>query len=210
MARPGLDEVSAHPEVDEQCGEHEKMSAEPHRSSLQECITADDGSAAATRDTFGAALDGLTLTEVEEAAGELHRRIAAALRDIGERRADRGGRASPRAQVAGLAVATELAALVLGAASAGSTAEIPRLDSHPSSVAAVMYAAPTLPQLLGRLDQDRRLVASLARTAEHQLDEERTTPWGTMALRRMVTDIFIVRPARIAMELDAAADAADA
>lgn len=210
MPGPRLDDVAAEPEVDEQRGEHEKMFAQPHRLSVQETTTADDAPQPATQDTFGAALDGLTFAEVEETAGELHRRVAAALREIGERRADRGGRASPRARVAGLVIATELTALILGAAAAGSEAHVPRLDDHPSSVAAFMYAAPTLPQLLGRLDQNRRLVASLARTLEGRLDEERPTPWGAMPLRRLVSDVLIVRPARVGLELDSAASEADA
>jgi hypothetical protein len=210
MSGPRLDEVAAHPEVDDQRREDEKMSAEAHVRSVQERITVDDASTSITPDTYDAALDALAPHEVEETAGELHRRIAAALRDIGERRADRGGRNSPRAKVASLAVMTELAAATLGAAAAGSSAQLPRLDVHPSMVAAVMYAAPTIQALLLRLEQDRRLVASLARTLESRLDEECASPWSEMTLRRLVTSVTVVHPARIAMELDTVAGEADA
>ena len=209
MARPGFDEVATYPEVDDQRGEDEKMSAEAHTLSVQERITTDDAYSASAPDTFGAALETLTLTELEEAAGELHRRIAAALRDIGERRADKGGRNSPRARVSSLAVASELASLVLGAAAAGADARLPRLEVHPSMVAALMYAATTIPALLARLEQDRRLLASLARTLEPQLDEECETPWGRLTMRKLVTAVSIVQPARVAMELDAVTGEAD-
>src|SRR5712691_11624445 len=55
----------------------------PTIATVQEPATPDD-------DTFDAALETLGLTEIEEATGELHRRIASALRALGERRADRG------------------------------------------------------------------------------------------------------------------------
>ena len=205
MAGPCLDEVTADPEVDDQRREHEKMSTEAHALSVQEHMTADDIRASDEQDAYGAALDALTLGEVEEAGGELHRRIAAALRDIGERRADRGGPRSPRAQVAGLAVATELAGLTLGAIAAGVQVGLPRLDSHPSTVAAVMYAAPTIQALLTRLEQDRRFLASLGRTLGPRLDEECESPWGRLRVRRLVTEISIVQPARVALALEEAA-----
>ncbi|MEZ4554269.1 MAG: hypothetical protein AB7T16_02215 [Dehalococcoidia bacterium] len=160
-------------------------------------------------DTFTAALDALSLTEVEETAGELHRRIAEALRDLGERRSDRGGRDSPRARVASLVVRTEIAAVVLAGAAAASEVVAPPLEVHPSAIAAVMYAAPTLPALLVRLEQDRRLLASLARTIESRLDEEWTSPWGRMSLRHLVSDVAIVRPAKVAMDLDVLAGQAE-
>ncbi|MFN8585889.1 MAG: hypothetical protein U0446_11295 [Dehalococcoidia bacterium] len=176
------------------------MSAQPHERILQEPPTPDDAPPLA--DSFTAALDGLSLIEIEEAAGELHRRIAEALRDIGERRADRGGRESPRARVASLVVATELASTLLSSAAAASEIVLSRLEVHPAAIAAVMYAAPTLPALLGRLEQDRRLLASLARAIESRLDEEANSPWGRMPLRRVVTEMSIVRPAKVAMDLD--------
>jgi hypothetical protein len=185
------------------------MFPESHPLSLQEPTTPDEVSPFPDPDTYTAALDGLALVEVEEAAGELHRRIAEALRDLGERRADRGGRTSPRARVASLVVHTELVGMVLAAAAAGAEATLPRLEVHPSAIAAVMYATPALPALLGRLEQDRRLVASLARTLEARLDEATDSPWGRMPLRRLVTDVSIVRPARIAMDLDTLAGQVD-
>lgn len=185
------------------------MSTEPHARSLQESATPDDAPSARDPDTFSAALDVLGLAEIEEAAGELHRRIAEALRELGERRADRGGRDSPRARVASLVVSTELASAVLAAAAAASEVALPRLDVHPTAIAAVMYAAPTLPALLGRLEQDRRLLASLARAVEPRLNEEAGSPWGPIPLRRLVTEMSIVRPARLAMDLDALAGQAD-
>lgn len=185
------------------------MSTEPHARSLQERATPDDASPLPGPDTFSAALDGLGLAEIEEAAGELHRRIAEALRDLGERRADRGGRESPRARVASLVVSTELASIVLASVAAASDAVLPRLEVHPAAIAAVMYAAPTLPALLGRLEQDRRLLASLARALEPRLDEETASPWGRMPLRRLVTEMSIVRPAKVAMDLDALAGQAE-
>lgn len=176
---------------------------------VQEPVTADDVSAQPDPDTFSAALSSLSLTDVEETAGELHRRIAESLRELGERRADRGGRTSPRARVASLVLGTELAGIVLAGAAAGTTIELPRLDAHPSAIAAVMYAAPTLAALLARLDQDRRLLASLARTLESRLDEEHGSPWGPMPMRRLVTEVSIVHPARVAVDLDTLAGEAD-
>src|SRR5690606_29228933 len=67
---PCFHEIAAHPEVDDQRGEHEKMSAEAHSFSVQESITSDDAPNADV--DIASALDALTLAEVEEAAGELH------------------------------------------------------------------------------------------------------------------------------------------
>ena len=149
-------------------------------------------------------LDALTLGEIEEAAGELHRRIAAALRAVGEPRADSPDEhgLAPRREVASLAATLELAGLVLGAVAAGGSAGLPRIDRHPALVAAVMYAAPSIPALLGRLDQDRRLVASLARTLESRLGEEHGTPWGNVRLRRLLVDVLLGEGARCAMALE--------
>ncbi len=149
-------------------------------------------------------LDALTLAEIEEVAGELHRRIAAALRAIGEPRADSPDEngLAPRREVASLAVTLELAGLVLAAVAAGGSAETPRVDRHPALVAAVMYAAPSIPTLLGRLDQDRRLVASVARTLESRLNEEHATPWGNVRLRRLLVDVLLGAGARCAMNLE--------
>ena len=161
-------------------------------------------------------LDTLTLAEIEEAAGELHRRVAAALRAIGEPRADTPDAAgvTPRREVASLAATLELAGLVFASVAAGGRAAglgaMPRIDRHTALVAAVMYAAPSIPALLGRLDQDRRLVASLARTLESRLDEEHATPWGDQRLRRVLVDVLLGAGARCAMALEASAGAAPA
>ena len=151
------------------------------------------------------ALDALALAEIEEAAGELHRRIAASLRAIGEPRADTpdADGVTPRREVASLAATLELAGLVLGAVASGAPAAVARIDRHPALVAAVMYAAPSVSSLLVRVDQDRRLVASLARTLESRLDEEPETPWGVQRLRRVLVDVLLGEGARCAMALEA-------
>ncbi|MXZ47179.1 MAG: hypothetical protein F4Z08_09405 [Chloroflexi bacterium] len=151
------------------------------------------------------ALDALALAEIEEAAGELHRRIAASLRAIGEPRADTpdADGVTPRREVASLAATLELAGLVLGAVASGAPAAVARIDRHPALVAAVMYAAPSVSSLLVRVDQDRRLVASLARTLESRLDEEHETPWGVQRLRRVLVDVLLGEGARCAMALEA-------
>jgi len=146
----------------------------------------------------------LTLPETEEAGGELHRRIAVALRRIGEQRADAAdaeGR-SPRWRAASLAAAVELAAASLGAIAAGGHAPTERSDLHPATVGAVMYGAPALSALLRRLEQDRRLLSSLARALESRLDEEHSTPWGRMPLRPLVAEVALAEPARCAQALE--------
>ena len=65
-----------------------------------------------------------------------------------------------------------------------------------------MYAAPTISALLARLEQDRRLVASTARMLESRLDEQHATPWGTLTLRDVVTEVTLTEPARSAQELE--------
>ncbi len=148
--------------------------------------------------------ESLTLPETEEAGGELHRRIAVALRRIGEQRADAPdaeGR-SPRWRAVSLAAAVELAAAALGAIAADGHAPADRSDLHPATVGAVMYAAPTLSALLTRLQQDRRLLASLARALESRLDEEHSTPWGRTPLRRLVAEVALAEPARCAQALE--------
>lgn len=151
------------------------------------------------------AMDALTLPEIEEAAGELHRRIATSLRAIGEPRADTPDAhgITPRREVASLAATLELAGLVLGAVASGAPAAMPRIDRHPALVAAVMYAAPSVSSLLGRVEQDRRLVASLARTLESRLGEEHDTPWGPVRLRRVLVEVLLGESARCAMALEA-------
>src|SRR4051812_17616898 len=78
VAGPRLDEVAAYPEVDDQRCEDEKMFAEAHTSSVHELgprrrVTVDDGTEdgstqtgsaqTAGSDSFGAALDALSLAE---------------------------------------------------------------------------------------------------------------------------------------------------
>ena len=157
-------------------------------------------------------LDALTLAEIEEAAGELHRRIAAALRAIGELRADTPGAdgRSPRREVAALAATLEVAGVVLASIAAGSDATAAPVDRRPELVAALMYAAPSIPALLGRVEQDRRLVASLARTLEARLDEEHATPWGEQPLRRVLVEVLLGAGARCAMALESRLDEASA
>ena len=152
----------------------------------------------------GPAFDTLNVPEIEEAAGELHRRISVALRRLGELRADRpdGDARSARWRVAALCAALELAAATLGAIAAGARPASERTDRHPATVAAVMYAAATIPALLTRLEQDRRLLASLARHLESRLGEEHATPWGNVPLRRVLTEVAVVEASACAQALE--------
>jgi len=159
---------------------------------------------APTLDDARAALDALSLAEIEEVAGELQRRVGVAVRRMGEQRADQldaEGR-SARWRVAALATGIELAAATLGAVAASTDPPSARVDRHPATIAALMYAAPSLPALLGRLEQDRRLVTSLARSLESRLDEARATPWGFVALRHLLTEVTIAETARCAQHLE--------
>ncbi len=152
----------------------------------------------------GPAFDTLNVPEVEEAAGELHRRISVAFRHLGEQRADRPGEdgRSARWRVAALCAVLELAAATLGAIAAGARPASERTDRHPATVAAVMYAAATIPALLTRLEQDRRLLASLTRHLESRLAEEHPTPWGHVPLRRLVSEAAVVEAAGCAQALE--------
>lgn len=152
--------------------------------------------------THDAAFEALTLAEIEESAGELHRRVAAALRAVGEERADAPGPegVSPRREAASLAASLELAALALADASAGGEAALPPdgrppAERVPALAAAIAYAAPSIGALLARLEQDRRLAAALARTLEPRLGAER-------ALRRLLVEALLGAPARCAMALE--------
>lgn len=148
--------------------------------------------------------DALSLDDLEEASGELHRRIGAALRRIGEIRAEQadGTGRSPRWRVATLGAAIELAGATLSAVAAGGSAPDARHDRHPAVVSALMYAAPSIPALLTRLDQDRRLLASLARGLDLRLAESHVTAWGHEPLRRLLSEIAIAEPARCAQALE--------
>lgn len=155
------------------------------------------------------AFDELPLETLEEAAGELLRRINLAARDIGEGRADEVDqrattpRRSPRQRIAALAVLTELAAQTFGAASAGTEPPAGRIDRHPAAVAAMMYGAPTLGALLTRLEQDRRMLASAARGLEHRLDEPAGGAWPSESLRTVLSEAAIAAPAECAQALEA-------
>ena len=155
------------------------------------------------------AIDQLSLAEIEEALGEIERRIAVALRALGERAADEpdASRRSPRLEVAELAAELELAAFALAALAGGEAPE--GRDRSAALAAALMYAAPTIPALLQRLDQDRRLLVSLARTAA-----EHAAPHDSGGLRRLLVESGLGAASRCAMALEAAlarlAEAAEA
>jgi hypothetical protein len=154
--------------------------------------------------------DDLSLPGIEEAAGELHRRIGVTLRGIGEARADlpdAEGR-SPRWRAASLASATELAATTLACLVAGSIPPFDRTDRHPAAIAAVMYAAPTLSALGLRLDQDRRLLASLARHLDTRIDDPQVTAWGELTARRLVVEVAVIEAARCAQAIELGASTA--
>ena len=142
----------------------------------------------------------MPLEQIEEAAGELHRRAGSALRRIGEARADdpdpEGD--SPRERITALIAASELAIATFAAAAARAEAPRRRLDREPVALAALMYGAPTLVGLLGRLEQNRRILASLARQLEPRLPEMLTTAWGDRSLRDVLVLHAIEEPARCA------------
>lgn len=148
------------------------------------------------------AFDALPLDAVEEACGELHRRISEALRAIGEQQADEGARDAPRRVVAGYAATLELACATFAAAAAGVSAPGGRFDRHPAAVAAVMYGAPTIPALLTRLEQDRRMLASLARHEEARLGDAVLGPWGEVSLRHVLTKVALGEASRCAQVLE--------
>ncbi len=156
--------------------------------------------------------DALAIEELEEAGGELHRRIAVALRRLGERRAEVAGDDghSSRWRVASLAARVELAAATLGAVAAGGSPPSTAVEEHPTTVAAVMYAAPTLDALLARLEQDRRMLASFARGLEERLPETAATAWGEQTLRRLLSEAPIEAPARCAQALERQLEAMEA
>ncbi len=149
----------------------------------------------------GGELERLSLTEIEEAIGEIQRRIAVALRGLGERAADEPGPAgrAPRLEVAELAARVELAALALAAIAVGETPTAESAQRRVALAVALMYAAPTIPALLQRLEQDRRLLVSLARTAG-----EHAAPEDNGSLRRLLVESGLGAAARCAMALEAA------
>ena len=153
------------------------------------------------------AVEQLSLPEIEEAIGEIERRIAVALRALGERAADERDAAgrSPRREVAELAADLELAALALAVvAAAGGALPAEDGDRRATLAAGLMYAAPTIPALLQRLDQDRRLLVSLARAAAERLGGEDADPQDERPLRRLLVESGLGAAARCAMALEAA------
>ncbi len=174
-----------------------------HAHAARETATPEDFGPSASPDAL---LAQLSFDEIEETSGELHRRIGTALRLIGEERADAvaPGNRSPRWLAAELAATIELAAQTFAAAASGHEAPTSRVDRQSAMVSAVMYAAPTLPALLTRLEQDRRLLASLARTIEDGADaaDVRQTPWGERRLREVLVEVAITAAARCALPLE--------
>ena len=63
------------------------------------------------------------------------------------------------------------------------------------------YAAPSLGALLSRLEQDRRLLTSLARQLESRLDEAAAQLEGVTP-RRALIQVLIAEPARCAQRLE--------
>jgi hypothetical protein len=151
-----------------------------------------------------AALEGLSLAELEEAAGEIQRRVGVALRRIGERDADRPNLEgmTARRRAAELAVACEVAALALGSLAAALPTGPLLPPGHPTLAAALAYGAPTLQSLLGRLEQDRRVLASLARQLESRLETPATFGAREITPRRLLVEVLIEVPARAALELE--------
>ena len=220
MPGPCLHEIAANPEVDDQCHKHGNMTAKAHgRDAFQsteyrigrETRTPDHDLALISQPASTIEkLRALTLAEVDEVAGELHRRIRAALRQLGEQGADQPGplSAGPKGArtarwlVSGLVASLELAAVTLTAAAGQQPLQLPRVDRYTSTIAAVMYAAPTLPAMLQRLEQDRRLAISLARELEARLDDGLVTPWGPLTARDLVLQVLILDSAQCAQVLE--------
>jgi len=150
------------------------------------------------------AFDELPLDALEEAGGELHRRIAVAMHEVGEMRADDADleRRSPRRRVAAVAVLTELACATFAAAAAGVAPPSGRVDRHPAAVAALMYGAPTVSGLLHRLEQNRRMLTSYARGLEHRLGEPAGGAWPDATLRSVLSEVALAAPAECAQALD--------
>lgn len=154
--------------------------------------------------TTTSVFDQMPLEQLEEASGELHRRAAAALRRIGDARADEADAEglTPRQRIASLIAAIEQAASTLGAAASGIDTGSGRVDPDPAYVAAIMYGAPTIAGLLGRLEQNRRMLTSLARQLEPPSSEPVATPSGAQSIRQLVIEHAISEPARGALALE--------
>jgi hypothetical protein len=76
------------------------------------------------------------------------------------------------------------------------------VDLDRTVVAALMHGAPSLNGPLGRLEQNRRMLASLARHLEPRLDELVDSAWGELSMRQVVIEHAISEPARCAPALD--------
>ena len=154
--------------------------------------------------TTASIFDQMSLGQLEEASGELHRRAGSALRRIGEAHADdpdhEGQR--PRERISALIASSELAIATLAALAGNIEPPLHRQDRVPLSIAVLMYGAPTLDGLLSRLEQNRRMLASLARHLEPKLDEVVTTGWGDRNLRQLLIQQTIEEPARCAQSLE--------
>ena len=155
-------------------------------------------------DPARAEFDALPLDMLEEASGELHRRLGSALRRIGEARADEADETgtTPRWRVTALASALELAAQSLAAIGVRTPAPPGRSDQDPLAISALMYATPDLDGLLSRLEQDRRQLASLTRALEVRLQETHHTAFQFGTLRQLLTEVSIAEPARCAQSLE--------
>lgn len=171
-----------------------------------------DAGSSGARMTSTSVFSQLPLDQLEEAAGELQRRAGSALRRIGEARADDPGPEgdSPRERVATLIASSELAIATFAAAAAGLEPPRERLDRAPIAIAALIYGAPTLTGLLGRLEQNRRALASLARHLEPRLGEATNSAWGDRSLREILVLHAIEEPARCAQSFEAALAAIEA
>ena len=154
--------------------------------------------------TSTSVFDQLPLDQIEEVAGELHRRAGTALRRIGEARADDPDieGESPRYRITSLVAASELAIATFIAAGAAAEAPRHRTDREPLALSALMYGAPTLVGLLGRLEQIRRILASRARHREPRHDEVIETAWGERSLRGVLILHAIEEPARCAQSFE--------
>jgi len=156
-------------------------------------------------DPARAEFDAMPLEMLEEASGELHRRLGNALRRLGEARADEDDETgmTPRWRVTALASTLELAAHSLAAIGAGVPALPERSDQASLAIASLMYATPDLGGLLARLEQDRRQLGSLARSLEARLQETHHTAFQFGTLRQLLTEVAIAEPARCAQSLEA-------
>ena len=105
-------------------------------------------------------------------------------------------------RVTALLASSELAITTLVAVAAGTPGPEHRLDAEAAARSALMYGAPSLAGLLTRLEQDRRALASLARTLDERSGEAVQTAWGELTVRETVVLHAIEEPARCAQALE--------